>query len=258
MDLGLSERVALITGASGGIGAAIARCFADEGARVAVGYHAAKAAGEQLCAEIVARGGQALLARTDLGDPASVQETVAGVVKTWGRLDVLVTSAWVAPAWAAPGALPESTAAEVWQTQLRTNVEGTGSAIQAVLPHMRAQNWGRIVLVSSGAAEDGAPGLEPYSAAKAALHGLGRSLARSVGPAGILVNVVMPGLVPTERHRRIIPPPVLDHIASLTPTKRLATSDEVARVVVFLASAANGSVTGTAVRVSGGLSGVVP
>ncbi len=127
---------------------------------------------------------------------------------------------------------------------------GTASAIRAVLPRMRAQQWGRIVLLSSGAA-DGAPGLEHYAAAKAALRGISRSLAGSAGPAGILTNVVMPGLVPTAPQRRTIPAQALEHLAAQTPTKRLAAEDDVARVVVFLASAANASVTGTEIRVDG-------
>jgi 3-oxoacyl-[acyl-carrier protein] reductase len=116
---------------------------------------------------------------------------------------------------------------------------------------MRAAGWGRIVLLSSGAA-DGAPGLEQYAAAKAALHGLARSLARSAGKAGVLTNVVMPGLIPTERHRQSIPQPVLDQIAAANPTGHLATEDDVARVVTFLASAANNSVTGAEIHVGQG------
>jgi 3-oxoacyl-[acyl-carrier protein] reductase len=107
------------------------------------------------------------------------------------------------------------------------------------------------VLLSSGAA-DGAPGLEHYAAAKAALRGISRSLAASTGPAGILTNVVMPGLVATARHRATIPAEALQQWAAQTPTRRLATEDDVARVVTFLASAANTSITGTEIRVDGG------
>jgi 3-oxoacyl-[acyl-carrier protein] reductase len=142
----------------------------------------------------------------------------------------------------------------LWQDQLRLNVEGTASMIRAVLPQMRTRQWGRIVLLSSGAA-DGAPGMEHYAAAKAALRGISRSLAASTGPAGILTNVVMPGLVATERHRATIPAEALQRWAAQTPTRRLATEDDVARVVTFLASAANTSITGTEIRVDGGRRG---
>ena len=143
----------------------------------------------------------------------------------------------------------------MWQEQLRTNTEGTARCIQAVLPVMEARGGGRIVLISSGAAEDGAPGLEAYAAAKAALHGLNRSLARGFGRAGILTNVVMPGFIATARHRQVVPAAVIEHLASLAPTGQLATEDEVARVVVFLAAPANRSVTGATIRVGSGLYG---
>ncbi|HKF15647.1 MAG TPA: SDR family NAD(P)-dependent oxidoreductase [Candidatus Dormibacteraeota bacterium] len=252
MDLGLQGRVALTTGASGGIGAAIARALAAEGARVAAGYHSRRDAAERLAADCERAGGSALVVPHDLRNPDSIRAAVDTIVRTWGRLDILVTSAWVHPEWPdRPGGDPSSP--EMWQEQLGVNAEGTACTVQAVLPHMKAGGWGRIVLISSGAAEDGQPGLEAYAAGKAALHGFARSLARGLGGDGILVNVVMPGFIPTERIRRLVPVAVLEQWASMTPIGRLATEEEVARVVVFMASAANGSTTGAAVRVSGGL-----
>jgi 3-oxoacyl-[acyl-carrier protein] reductase len=248
MDLGFADRVALVTGASGGIGAAIARAFAAEGARVALGYRTAKDNAQRLVDEIAEAGGAALAVQHELTEPRSSRAGVEQVVDAWGRLDVLVTCAWATAGWLPPDTPAEAVPVEVWQEQLRVNVEGTAATIQAVLPRMRAQQWGRIVLLSSGAA-DGAPGLEHYAAAKAALHGIGRSLAVSAGPAGILTNMVMPGLIPTARHRRTIPAQALEHMAAQTPTRRLATEDDVARVVLFLASAANTSVTGAEIRV---------
>lgn len=118
---------------------------------------------------------------------------------------------------------------------------------------MRSGGWGRIVLVSSGAAEDGAPGLEPYAAAKAALHGLGRSLVRNAGSDGVKTNLVLPGLVATAGHRQSIPPQALERFRRLTPTGRLAREQHIAAVVTFLVSDANRSVTGASVRVGGGL-----
>src|SRR5262249_41623436 len=140
---------------------------------------------------------------------------------------------------------------EEWQRQLRGGAEGTAYTVQAVLPHMRERGFGRIVLLSSGAAL-GAPGMEPYGTAKAAIHGLTRSLAQSAGPAGILVNVVMPGLVPTPSHRASIPAQALTAMAAQVPTRRLSTEDDVARLVVFLASPANGNTTGAEIPVTGG------
>jgi NAD(P)-dependent dehydrogenase (short-subunit alcohol dehydrogenase family) len=247
MDLGLGNRVALITGASGGIGAVIAATLAAEGARVALGCHTGRDQAEQLAGQI----GTAMVVSHDLADPATIRAAADTVAQNWGRLDILVTCAWAAPGWARPDRPAEATPARAWQDQMRVNAEGTAFTVQAVLPHMRAAGWGRIVLMSSGAA-DGAPGLEQYAAAKAALHGLARSLARSAGPAGILTNVVMPGLIPTPRQRQSIPQQVLDEIAARNPTGRLATEDDVARLVAFLASAANNSVTGAEIHVGQG------
>lgn len=136
---------------------------------------------------------------------------------------------------------------------IRTTLEGAYVAIQAVVPVMRAQGWGRIVNISSNVAEDGLPGASAYAAAKAGLHGLTRTLARELAPAGILTNAVMPGLTLTERARRVLPTAVLDELARATPTGRLTTPEDVAGVVVFLASAANGHVNGQVIRVTGGL-----
>lgn len=254
VDLELAGRVALVTGASGGIGTAIARAFAREGANVALGYHTTKDQAQRLAEQIAKDGGHTLVVHHDLADPHSIQAAVELVVGTWGRLDALVASAWAAPGWLPPDTPAEAVPAHAWQEQLRINVEGTAATIQAVLPQMRTQHWGRIVLLSSGAA-DGAPGLEHYAAAKAALRGISRSLAASAGPAGILTNVVMPGLIPTEKHRRSIPAQALEQWAAQTPTGRLATEDDVARVAVFFASAANASTTGTEIRVDGGRRG---
>ncbi|MBA3585630.1 MAG: SDR family oxidoreductase, partial [Gemmatimonadetes bacterium] len=121
------------------------------------------------------------------------------------------------------------------------------------LPSMRERGWGRIVMLSSGSVEYGMPGGGAYGAAKAALHGLGRSLARELGPGGILVNVVMPGLVVTERNLKPIPEQVRDTVATESPSGRLSVPEDVAAAIVFLASKANGNTTGEILRVAGGM-----
>ena len=237
MDLGLQDKVALVTGASGGIGGAIARTLAGEGARVAIGYHEQKDSAERVQQEIEGCGGTALVVRQDLTEPASIAEAVAAVHEKWGGPDILVTSAWIHPEWPRQqGPVTDPSSMEMWQQQLRANVEGTAQAVHEVVPHMKEKGFGRIVLISSGAAEDGQPGREAYAGAKAALQGLSRSLSRGLGGAGILSNVVMPGFVATERNRRFVPPQVFERFASTTPTGRRATEDEMARVVAFLAS----------------------
>jgi NAD(P)-dependent dehydrogenase (short-subunit alcohol dehydrogenase family) len=153
MDLGLTDRVVLVTGASGAIGAAMARTFAVEGARVALGYHTARDQADQLADEIERTGGHSLVVRHDLADPDSARAAVDRVSQTWGRLDVLAAGAWASPEWLPPDTPPESVPEQTWQVQVRTNVEGTASMIRAALPQMRAGGWGRIVLLSSGAAD---------------------------------------------------------------------------------------------------------
>jgi NAD(P)-dependent dehydrogenase (short-subunit alcohol dehydrogenase family) len=142
---------------------------------------------------------------------------------------------------------------EQWRAMIRTSLEGAYLTIQAVVPAMRVQGWGRIVNISSSLAEDGLPGAGAYAAAKAGLHGLTRSLARELGPVGILTNVVMPGMTLTEQARRELPPAILDQVARETPTGCLTTPDEMAALVVFLGSATNGHINGEIIRVTGGL-----
>jgi 3-oxoacyl-[acyl-carrier protein] reductase len=171
----------------------------------------------------------------------------------WGRLDALVNNAvdWVpaAEAWRGPfEACPD----DHWRPLMRANSEGPFVAIQSVLPFMRQQSWGRIVNVSSVAAVDGMTGFGWYSAAKAALHGLTQTLARDLGPAGILVNVVVPGATATERVTQNLGERTLARHAAALPIRRLPDPDDVAALVVFLASAANKAITGEVVRASGG------
>ncbi|MBO0682736.1 MAG: SDR family oxidoreductase [Candidatus Dormibacteraeota bacterium] len=251
VDLGLTDKVALVTGGSGSMGSAVCRCLGAEGARVAIAYHSGRKEAERLAAEVCEGPGDAVVVHHDLEDPASIEEGVRSVTDLWGGPDILVASAWRQPPWAGGPGPVDPSPPDVWEQQLRVNLEGTSHCVQAVVPAMRSRGWGRIVLVSSGAAEDGGAGMEAYAGAKAALHGFARSLSQSLG-AVVLTNVVVPGFLMTERNRRNVPAPVLEHWASLTPTGRLATAEEVARVAVFLASPANGSVNGAAVRISGG------
>jgi len=255
MDLGLKERVALVTGSSRGIGRAVVRLFAREGARVAITYHSDRPRADAVADEIRDAGGDALVVPLDLAAPESIHAAVAAVLERWGRADILVNNA---VAWGTR--LPwevtafERLPAEEWRPLVHANIDGAVAAIQAVLPSMRARGWGRIVNVSSGIAVDGMAGAGPYAAAKAALHGLTRTLAKELGPAGILANVVMPGLTLTERAVELIPAARREQAAQASPIRRLLRPDEVAPTIVFLCSAVNSAITGEIVRASGGIS----
>jgi 3-oxoacyl-[acyl-carrier protein] reductase len=254
MDLGLNERVALVTGSSQGIGRAAAVAFAAEGVRVAVTYWHERERAEAVVKQIEAGGGESLAVELDLARPETIRAAVESVLERWGQIDVLVNNAVMYPrqatAWEPP--LFEALAAADWIEHFRTNVEGHFAAIQAVLPSMRSRGWGRIVNVSSGVAEDGVPGLTAYGAAKASLHGLTRSLFKELGPVGILVNVVMPGPTLTERMSTRLPAAVRRQREEASPIRRLLPPEEVAPTIVFLCSAANTAVTGEMIRASGG------
>jgi NAD(P)-dependent dehydrogenase (short-subunit alcohol dehydrogenase family) len=190
----------------------------------------------------------------DLASIDPVHAAARAVLERWGRVDVLVNNAvqWGSRLpWSMP--LFEELPPEEWRGLLRANTEGAYAAIQAVLPAMRARRWGRIVNVSSGVAVDGVPGAGPYAAAKAALHGLTRTLAKELGPAGILVNVVMPGVTLTERVAALLPAAVREQRERESPIRRLLPPEEVVPTIVFLCSAANTAVTGEIIRASGGI-----
>jgi NAD(P)-dependent dehydrogenase (short-subunit alcohol dehydrogenase family) len=254
MDLGLAGRVAVVTGSSQGIGRATALLLGSEGARVAVTYHRERDKALAVVDEIEKGGGEAVAAQLGLASTGSVSRAAGTALERWGRVDVLVNNAvyWGDRVpWEAPP-LFEELAAEEWRAYFRLNFEGAYSAVQAVLPSMRSRGFGRIVSVSSGVAADGFPGTAPYGAAKAALHGLTKTLSKELAPAGILVNVVMPSLTRTERMVARLPAQALEMSAQASPLRRLPRPDEVAAAIVYLCSAANTAITGEILRVGGG------
>jgi 3-oxoacyl-[acyl-carrier protein] reductase len=253
MDLGLKGRTALVTGSSSGIGRATAEILGREGVNVAVTYLTNRSGAECVATRIHESGGDAHVVSFDLAAIESIRAAIETVLTRWGRIDILVNNA-VAWGLRAPSQAPpfERLPPAEWREGLRTNIEGTYATIQAVLPSMRQAKWGRIVNVSSLAAEDGLSGAGWYSAAKASLHGLTRTLAREVGGDGILANVVMPGLTLSERVSKYVPAAARQRTVAATPIGRLLEPADIASVVVFLCSAANTAITGQVVRASGG------
>jgi 3-oxoacyl-[acyl-carrier protein] reductase len=252
MDLGMRGRSVVVTGASRGIGAAVARLYGAEGADVAVAYYHNRAAAEAVASDVEKGGGRAIVVQHDLGEPASADHLAATVLAEFGRIDVLVNNAvnW-GSSMPDPTRHSESVPDEEWLPVIRHNLEGTLRTTRAVLPAMRERGWGRLVHVSSDLAVNGMAGSAYYPAAKAALHGMNRSLAWELGPVGILTNVVMPGLTLTDTVLGFLADEMSEE-AARTPAGRLNSPDDVAATIVFLGSAANTAITGEAVKASGG------
>jgi 3-oxoacyl-[acyl-carrier protein] reductase len=252
MDLGLKGRVALITGSSRGIGRATAETFAREGAAVAVTYHTQRERAEAAAAAIRERGGEAMVTRLDISSDQSIRDAVDAVAARWDRIDILVNNAVHGSERVVVQGPFEEVPSGQWRDLLRGNFEGAHLAIMAVLPYMRRNRWGRIVNVSSAVAADGYPGGATYGAAKAALHGLTRTLARELAPQGILTNVVMPGLTQTEMVLNSMPQ-IIEQTTKVSPIRHVPTPEEVASVIVFVASGANTTINGEVIRANGGM-----
>jgi 3-oxoacyl-[acyl-carrier protein] reductase len=243
----LTGRIALVTGASRGIGRAIALRLAADGAHVVVNYLQNASAAEEAAGQIRAAGGSAEVAGFDVGDAGAVHEAVAAIVDRRERIDILVNNAGLAI-----DALLVRQREEDWDRVLRTNLSGTFHCCKAALRGMMRGRWGRIINLTSVVAEMGNAGQVAYAAAKAGTLGLTRSLAREVASRGITVNAVAPGFVETEMTAGL----GADQRAFYTnviPAGRIATPEEVAAAVAFLASPDAGYVTGQVLHVNGGL-----
>lgn len=244
----LEDRIVLVTGGSSGIGRAAALAFGRERARVALTYRTNEAAALSCAREIGECGGTALALPFDLASEDGGPELVRRVVDRWGGLDVLVSCAGGRERNAPWGSRFEDVAAREWRAMLDTDLAGPYALLQAAVPAMRGRGWGRIVLVSSGAGEEGWEGAAGYATAKAGLMGLARSLAWELGREGILVNVVAPGLTLTDRVRETVPPEMVERLAARVPSRRLSAPEDLAGLIVFLASEANRNITGELVR----------
>jgi len=239
----LEGKVALVTGAGRGIGAEVARLLAREGAQVGVHYRESRAPAEALAQEI---GGVALQA--DLADPLAAEAMVADALAHFGRIDILVNNA---SSFAAD--LPfEAATWEDFQAEFAGVVGATVNPTRAVLPAMKRQGGGRIIVFLATLIERPAPEYIVHTTAKSALIGLTRTLARDLGPHGITVNTVSPGMTLTE-YSQGLPQSVKDAVTRRTPLRRLATAKDVAKVVLFYASPLADFLSGATLAPDGGL-----
>lgn len=251
MDLGLKDKTVLVTGSSSGIGKATAIAFGKEGANVAVTYHKNQQGAEAVAQQVREVGGKAIVTHYDLADRDSIRASIDAIQKEWDALHVLVNNAVQNEHLAPSRKNFEDEPIELWESMLRSSLEGVTYTIQCMLPLMRKSGWGRIISVSSDAV-DGWPGLGAYATAKAGLEGLTRTLKVELGPANILSNVVMPGFVFTEGNQQRVPAEYQEQIKQHTPTRQLVTPEDLANVIVFLGSQANKQIIGEVIRVTGG------
>jgi 3-oxoacyl-[acyl-carrier protein] reductase len=241
----LKGKKAIVTGAGQGIGRSIALKVAQEGGDVVIA-EMNQETGVQTTREIEAWGGKAMFVALDVADQRSVQNMVNQVLSIWKRIDILVNNAGFDR-----GATLLKVKEEDWEAVLGVHLKGTLNCIQAVAPHMIENRYGKIVNISSIYGKSGGIAAISYSAAKAGIVGLTKSVARELGRYQINVNVVLPGLILTptiakmaEKYMKMI----IDH----TPLGRIGQPEEIANVVAFLASDEASFMTGATVEVSGG------
>jgi NAD(P)-dependent dehydrogenase (short-subunit alcohol dehydrogenase family) len=245
---GVEGKVALVTGASRGIGRAVAEELAARGATVVVHFRADRRAADDTLARLGPGGHRT--AQADLADPGQARSLVAGAIDELGRIDVLVNNAGIYEAQPVLETGDEEWQ-RIWRRTIDTNLLGPANLIHAVAPHMVAAGGGRIVNISSRGAFRGEPSHAAYGASKAGLNSLGQSMARALGPHGIYVTTVAPGYVETDMAAPFLDGPGGDAIRAQSPLGRVATAREVARVVVFLATPGTESLTGAVVDVNG-------
>ncbi len=242
------DRAVLVTGASRGIGAAIARAFAEQGDRVAVHYGASVEKAEAVRDSLPGEGH--VTVQADLADPEAVRAAVESAAERLGRLDVLVNNAGVFLAHP-----PLDTTYDAWQAAwsqtLATNLSGAANATFCALPHLRAAGGGAVVNVTSRGAFRGEPNCPAYAASKAGLNAFGQSMALVLAPHDITVGTVAPGFVQTEMAREVLDGAGGDAVRAQSPYGRVAHPEEVAAAVLWLASPAARFSTGTIIDVNG-------
>ena len=246
-----SSEVALITGASRGIGRAVAQALSEVGFRILFTYRNRTEEARELAGKISATGGVAHAIQADVGIPEEAQRIVRFGLETFGQIDVLVNNAGVSLARMPLAQYPLAD----WEETLRVNLSGPFYLIQAVLPHMRERAKGHVINISSNVTQRFPAGLGPYTVSKVGLEALTRILAREEGPHGIRVNAVAPGPIDTEMLRHslaVMGPERAEAFVQSVPLGRIGRPEEIASVVRFLVSDAATYLTGQIIYVNGG------
>ncbi|MGB9866503.1 MAG: SDR family NAD(P)-dependent oxidoreductase [Bacillota bacterium] len=242
----LQGKVAVITGAGGAFGREIGLTFAREGARLVLG-DVNGAAAQKTASEVQAAGGSAVALEVDVRDEKQVSEMVRRALATYGQIDILVNNAGVARS-----ARIQDISLEDWNYVIGVNLTGTFLCCRAVIDHMIARQYGKIINVASISAQTGRLVGVDYSASKSGVVGITRTLALQVAPYGINVNAVAPGPVATPLFERGFPPETVQKLRASVPFKREGTPKDIANLILFLASDESEWITGEVIAINGG------
>ena len=240
------KEIALVTGASRGIGRAIAAQLAREGRAVCINYLERRDAAEDLVRQLQSEGCRAMAVQADVADRRAVEDMVRAVADAWGPVELLVNNAGISRQ-----GLFQDVSDEEWDRTLAVNLTGARNTIQAVLPHMISEKRGCIVNISSIWGLRGASCEVTYACSKAAIVGLTRSLALELAPSGIRVNAVAPGCIETDMVR-VLGEETRSMLVEETPLGRLGTPEDIANAVAFLASEKASFLTGQILTADGG------
>ncbi len=243
----VSDRVALVTGGSRGIGKAIVVALANGGAKVAFVYQSNKDAADKLVAELTAQGREVYAIQADVSKKTDADAAIENVVAKWGRLDILVNNAGIIR-----DQLVLAMTSEEWNDVIQTNLTSVFNFCQAAIRPMMGKRYGRIVNMSSVAADFSNPGQANYAASKAGIEGFSRCLATEYAKRGITVNCVAPGFIETDMTSAVVSA-AGDKIKTSIPVKRLGQPDDISNAVLFLASDESSYITGQILKVDGGL-----
>ncbi|HEX3015117.1 MAG TPA: 3-oxoacyl-[acyl-carrier-protein] reductase [Desulfobacteria bacterium] len=243
----LKEKVAIITGASRGLGRATALALAAQGVKVAVNYAGNAAKAEEVVNLIQAQGGQAVAVQADVSEAADVEKMISLVIERYGRVDILVNNAGITR----DGLLLRMKETD-WDAVLNTNLRGVFLVTKAVSKLMMKQRSGKIINLSSVVGLSGNAGQANYAAAKAGILGFTKSLAKELGSRGITVNAIAPGFIQTDMTEKLNDQ-VREKMLAEIPLGRLGVPEDVAKLVVFLASDEADYITGQTINVDGGM-----
>lgn len=238
----------LVTGASGDIGKSIVKAFYNKGYNVVINYNTNKESAQKLCKELDENGQRAITVKADVSNKKQVKKMFEKAVRTFGAIDVLVNNA----AFSSVKMLCDIDSKE-WDKTINTNLKGAYLCINEAVPCMLKNKWGRIINISSVWANKGASCEAHYSASKAGLEGLSKSMAKELSLSGITVNCVSPGFIDTKMNSHLTKSE-FDDIVNEIPMQRVGTPEDVANVVLFLAKEQSSYITGQTICVDGGWS----